>query len=104
MIVNRNDDVPLRTKDGGATWAPFCESCKLVAKVHRPPPPGNIHHPAYVTYLTRWGWCVCSMTKGYHHGMSYSWTAKTLIMMGAGGTQTADHPHAPFVWVSKDGA
>ena len=37
-----------------------------------------------------------------NHGFAYSWTAKTLILMGAGGTQTSDHPHAAFVWVSKD--
>jgi hypothetical protein len=32
MIVTRNNDVPLRTKDGGATWTPM-DSCKLVANV-----------------------------------------------------------------------
>lgn len=37
-----------------------------------------------------------------HHGMLYSWTTKTLVMMGSGGTQSEDHPHAAFVWVSKD--
>lgn len=36
------------------------------------------------------------------YGMIYSWTAKTLIMMGAGGTQSDDHPHAAFVWMSND--
>jgi len=69
MIVNRNNDVPLRTKDGGATWTPV-NSCKLVARTN--------------------------------HGLIYSWTGKTLIMMGSGGTQSVDHPHAAFVWVSKD--
>jgi len=69
MIVTRNDDVPLRTKDGGATWTEM-ESCRLVAN--------------------------------FHYGMIYSWSGETLVMMGSGGTQTADHPHAPFVWVSKD--
>ena len=69
MIVNRNNDVPLKTKDGGATWVPM-NSCKLVARTN--------------------------------HGLIYSWTGKTLIMMGSGGTQSVDHPHAAFVWVSKD--
>ena len=69
MIVTRNNDVPLRTKDGGATWTPM-ESCRLVAN--------------------------------FRQGMGYSWTGETLILMGAGGAPTADHPHAPFVWVSKD--
>ena len=52
MIASRSNDVPLRTKDGGATWTPM-ESCRLVAN--------------------------------FHYGMSYSWTANTLIMMGSGG-------------------
>ena len=69
MIVSRNNDVPLRTTDGGATWTPI-DSCKLVAN--------------------------------FRTGLSYSWTAKTLVLMGAGGTQSADHPHAAFVWISKD--
>jgi hypothetical protein len=69
MIVNRDNDVPLRTTDGGATWTPM-DSCKLVAN--------------------------------FRTGLSYSWTAKTLVLMGAGGTQSADHPHAAFVWISKD--
>ena len=69
-IVNRNNDVPLRTKDAGATWTPMTGQVELVAKMN--------------------------------HGMIYSWTTKTLIMMGAGGTQSADHPHAAFVWMSKD--
>ena len=69
MIVTRNNDVPLRTKDGGATWTPM-ESCRLVAN--------------------------------FRYGMLYSWSGNTLILMGSGGTLTADHPHAPFVWVSKD--
>ena len=57
MIVTRNNDVPLRTKDGGATWTPM-ESCRLVAN--------------------------------FHHGMLYSWSGNTLILMGSGGTLTAD--------------
>jgi hypothetical protein len=44
----------------------------------------------------------CRLVANMGHGMLYSWTAETLIMMGSGGTPTADHPHAPFVWVSKD--
>lgn len=71
MTVTRSNDVPLRTTDGGATWAPMdSPQLKLVSKMR--------------------------------YGLIYSWTAKTLIMMGAGGTQTADHPHAAFVWASKD--
>jgi len=69
MIVTRNNNVPLRTKDGGATWTPM-ESCRLVAN--------------------------------FRYGMLYSWSAVTLVMMGSGGAMTTDHPHAPFVWVSKD--
>lgn len=69
-IVTRSNDVPLRTKDGGATWTPMTGQVELVAKMH--------------------------------HGMIYSWTTKTLIIMGAGGTQSTDHPHAAFVWMSKD--
>jgi len=69
MIVTRNNNVPLRTKDGGATWTPM-ESCRLVAN--------------------------------FRYGMLYSWSAETLVMMGSGGAMTTDHPHAPFVWVSKD--
>ena len=44
----------------------------------------------------------CRLVANFHHGMLYSWTGETLIMMGSGGTPTADHQHAPFVWVSKD--
>ena len=71
MIVSRNSDVPLRTKDGGATWAPMASE-------------------------------QLSLVSGMRHGLMYSWTAKTLVMMGAGGAQTKEHPHAAFVWVSKD--
>jgi len=71
MFVGRVNDVPLRTKDGGATWkAMDSPQLKLVSNMN--------------------------------HGMIYSWTAKTLIMMGSGGTQSEDHPHAAFVWMSKD--
>ena len=44
----------------------------------------------------------CAAVSSFGHDMIYSWSRKTLIMMGSGGTQTKDHWHAPFVWVSKD--
>ena len=44
----------------------------------------------------------CAPVATFGHDMLYSWSGKTLIMMGSGGTQTADHPHAAFVWASKD--
>lgn len=44
----------------------------------------------------------CRLVANFRYGMGYSWSAETLVMMGSGGTQTGDHPHAPFVWVSKD--
>merc|ERR1711865_1149768 len=30
----------------------------------------------------------CRLVANFHYGIGYSWTAKTLIMMGAGGTQS----------------
>jgi len=44
----------------------------------------------------------CAPVATFGYGLIYSWSGKTLIMMGSGGTQTADHPHAAFVWMSKD--
>jgi len=35
-------------------------------------------------------------------GMAYSWTGKTLALSGAGGSQSAEHPHAAVVWTSSD--
>ena len=32
----------------------------------------------------------------------YSWSGKTLVYHGAGGGQTASHPHAGYVWTSTD--
>ena len=45
----------------------------------------------------------CAPVATFGHGLVWSWSGKTLVMMGSGGSRsTADHPHAPFVWVSKD--
>ena len=44
----------------------------------------------------------CAPVATFGYGMVYSWSGNTLIMMGSGGVQTADHPHAAFVWMSKD--
>ena len=44
----------------------------------------------------------CRLVANFRYDISYSWTAETLIMMGSGGTPTTDHPHAPFIWASKD--
>lgn len=35
-------------------------------------------------------------------GPIWSWTGKTLAIIGSGGTQSDWHPHACFVWISKD--
>lgn len=72
-IISRNNDLPLRTTDGGDTWKPMdCPECQLLVDLK------------------------------VRYGFIYSWTTKTLIMMGTGGEQSADHPHAAFVWMSKD--
>lgn len=44
----------------------------------------------------------CTAVATMNKGLVWSWSGKTLIMVGSGGTQTAQHPHAPFVWMSKD--
>jgi len=44
----------------------------------------------------------CRLLSNFRYGIGYSWTGDTLIIMGSGGTQTDEHPHAPFVWASKD--
>merc|ERR1712166_392695 len=44
----------------------------------------------------------CRLLANFRYGIGYSWTGDTLIIMGSGGTQTDEHPHAPFVWASKD--
>ena len=36
------------------------------------------------------------------HSLAYSWSGKTLAMLGSGGTQSAVHPHASYVWRSLD--
>jgi hypothetical protein len=69
MLVLRNGDVPLRTKDGGESWHELTS---------------------------------CADVKTFSHGALWSWSGKTLVLMGAGGTQTADHPHAAYVWMSTD--
>ena len=32
----------------------------------------------------------------------WSWTGKTLAFIGSGGQQSSWHPHAGYVWISKD--
>lgn len=44
----------------------------------------------------------CSLVATYRHGTIYSWSGDTLILMGSGGTQSPEHPHAAFVWASND--
>ena len=44
----------------------------------------------------------CAAVATFRQELIYSWSGTTLIMMGAGGSQTVDHPHAAFVWMSKD--
>ena len=34
--------------------------------------------------------------------VEYSWTGKTLVYLGTGGTQDASHPHVGYVWMSTD--
>ena len=36
------------------------------------------------------------------HSLAYSWTGKTLALAGAGGVQSAHHPHAMYIWRSVD--
>merc|ERR1712025_1260133 len=70
MLVLRNGDVPLRTKDGGETWQPLT-SLALVAT-----------------------WSI---------GAAWSWSGETLAIAGSGGSQNMSwHPHAGYVWMSKD--
>ena len=35
-------------------------------------------------------------------GAAFSWTGKTLALVGSGGVQSASHPHSGFVWISRD--
>jgi hypothetical protein len=44
----------------------------------------------------------CAPVATFAHTLVYSWSGETLVMMGSGGSQTTDHPHAAFLWVSKD--
>ena len=44
----------------------------------------------------------CAAVATLNKGLVWSWSGKTLVMIGSGGTQSAAHPHAPFVWMSKD--
>jgi len=69
LLMRCSGGVPLRTKDGGASWHEL-SSVALIA-------------PALRTLL-------------------YSWTARTLALVGSGGVQSTDHPHAGYVWMSKD--
>ena len=44
----------------------------------------------------------CSLLKDFGFGMLYSWTGRTLAVVGGGGTLSADHPHTNIVWTSTD--
>ena len=72
MIAMRSGDVPLRTKDGGATWHPLT-SLKANAAVP-------------ISWF----------------GAAYSWSGKTLAIAGKSGAPSAAHPHASYLWISKD--
>lgn len=36
------------------------------------------------------------------HHLAYSWTGKTLALLGNGGAQSEQHPHTAYVWKSTD--
>jgi hypothetical protein len=74
MIITRGSHVPVRTRDGGKTWQNMTSLAGLVAQ-------GVL---------------------GGHASFTYSWTGKTLVLHGTGGAQSVDHPHAGWIWVSKD--
>jgi len=45
----------------------------------------------------------CSLLNGFGFGMAYSWSGKTLAVVGGGGTFDAvHHPHSNIVWTSAD--
>ena len=70
LLVRDRPLLPLRTTDGGKTWAPLTSLAAIAAD-------------RSIKFL-------------------WSWTGKTLALYGAGGTQSDDHPHPSYVWVSTD--
>lgn len=44
----------------------------------------------------------CSIISTFSMGALYSWSGKTLALLGHGGSQSPSHPHAGFVWRSTD--
>eukprot|EP00937_MAST-01D_sp_MAST-1D-sp2_P005083 g5083.t1 len=42
------------------------------------------------------------LVASFSHGVLWSWTGNTLIMLGSGGSQSDEHPHAAYVWKSTD--
>ena len=68
-ILRGNGDLPLRTRDGGATWQALESVAAIAPSVH---------------------------------ALMYSWTGRTLVLFGSGGSQSAAHPHQAYVWKSTD--
>lgn len=44
----------------------------------------------------------CAAVASYSHSAQYSWTGRTLVLVGAGGSPSASHPHAGYVWTSTN--
>merc|ERR1712146_753231 len=44
----------------------------------------------------------CNSIATYAHGATYSWTGRTVVLVGSGGVQSPTHQHPAIVWVSRD--
>ena len=44
----------------------------------------------------------CALLASFSFDMQYSWSGKTLAVVGGGGTMSPEHPHSNIVWTSTD--
>lgn len=42
------------------------------------------------------------LVASYNKGLEWSWSGKTLAMVGSGGSPSPEHRHGAIAWISKD--